>query len=335
MLRRGCTAVRLLAIAALCCAGTLAWAQTVTLTPLKDNTLFEDNGGNSNGAGQSVFAGETNFFGARRALLVFDIAGNVPAGATITSVELQLTMLQTIAGDHPMTIHRLLADWGEAGSVSAAGAGVPAQPGDATWTARFFPGSPWTTPGGDFNAAPSATQIVGDNGPYSWGSTPQMVADVQGWLDAGSNFGWILVGNEATAPTAKRFGSSENPVATARPELTINYTVGPPGAVPTVSEWGLILMALLLVSLASVVFVRRSVAVPVGPSADASTGFAPPFDARRYGRALAVLAAAATAALGLAGATVGLPSRVDVVGSLLCLPVLAYLVHLWLAPAED
>ena len=62
---------------------------TVTIPPSKDNTLYEDsNGGKSNGAGQYIFVGVTKEPGIRRALVAFDIAGNLPADATIVSTRL-------------------------------------------------------------------------------------------------------------------------------------------------------------------------------------------------------------------------------------------------------
>ena len=52
-----------------------------------------------------------------------------------------------------------------------------------------------------------------------------MVADVQDWLDnPANNFGWIVIGDESSSRTAKRFDSRENPTEGNRPQLTVNYT---------------------------------------------------------------------------------------------------------------
>jgi hypothetical protein len=52
----------------------------------------------------------------------------------------------------------------------------------------------------------------------------KMAADVTEWLNQpDSNFGWILIGDESTMPTAKRFASRENPTESDRPVLTITY----------------------------------------------------------------------------------------------------------------
>ena len=60
-----------------------------------------------------------------------------------------------------------------------------------------------------------------------------MVADVQSWLDNPStNFGWLLVGNEALSETSKRFDSRENAIADNRPLLTVNFTPVPEPQTP-------------------------------------------------------------------------------------------------------
>ena len=74
----------------------------------------------------------------------------------------------------------------------------------------------------------SATATIGPSKfePISitWDSTDEMIADVQGWLDdPETNFGWIVLGNEADSPTAKRFHSRENPEEEYRPTLVIEY----------------------------------------------------------------------------------------------------------------
>ena len=201
----------------------------VILDPSKDNTLFEDAAGAlSNGEGQFLFAGMTRDTLSRRALVQFDVAnGGIPAGSVIDSVQLVLRMDRTIVGDIDVAIHRVAADWGEGGSDAdfAEGTGAQSEAGDATWIHRFYDTDAWTTPGGDFDAVPSATRTVGDVvTTYTWGSTVRMVGDVQGWLDQpSSNFGWIVIADESTHTTAKRFGSREEASAN-RPKLRIFYT---------------------------------------------------------------------------------------------------------------
>ncbi|MHC5001524.1 MAG: DNRLRE domain-containing protein [Planctomycetota bacterium] len=216
-------------------------AGSVILEPSRDTTLVQTaNGGLANGAGSGLFVGRTNQTpgtSRRRALLAFDL-DEIPAGATIVSVELSLSMTQGSSSSQPLGLHRLTTAWGEGTSDSdfacgagGGGCGVPATPDDATWLHTFFPGSFWAVPGGDFLAAASATQPVGGVGQHTWGSTPEMVADVQGWHDdPSSNHGWLILGNEEISATAKKFGSRES---TLPPRLVVEYELADPCAADT------------------------------------------------------------------------------------------------------
>jgi hypothetical protein len=218
-----------------------AGAEVITLDAGRDNTLYESATGNvSNGAGPSIFAGRTNQAtgSIRRGLVWFDVAAAVPAGSTILAARLKLTMSQTTAGAMNVGLHRVSAAWGEGASDggAAGGTGAPAQAGDATWKHRFYPGTLWANPGGDFAAGASATLSVDAAGDYEWPSTPGLVADVQAWLAApADNHGWLLRGNEAIAPSVKKFESRESVDPAFRPALTIEYALPVP-AVP--SSWG-------------------------------------------------------------------------------------------------
>ncbi len=213
-------------------AATHARGDEVTLTPSKDNTLYETPAGDvSNGAGERLFAGRVASIGGgrfRRALIAFDIAGSIPVGSTINSASLRMNVSRTrFATVQTTSLQRVLADWGEGTSnaFGQEGQGTGATVGDATWLHTFFNTSLWTTPGGDFSPAASASVGVGGLGFYTWGSTAQMVANVQVWLDApADNFGWIVIGNESVLTTAKRFDSRENAIVANRPALTIDFT---------------------------------------------------------------------------------------------------------------
>ncbi len=219
--------VRPLAAALAClplATATLA-ADTVSLAASRDNTLFEESGLLSNGAGDYLFAGRTLIGDARRALLYFDMS-SIPAGSTILSARLSLFMSMTIAADVDVSLHRVISDWGEGTSDAAneEGKGAAATPGDATWLHTFAPSDLWGDVGGDFISLASAVSIVNDVGIYRWEANDMTVLDVQGWLDAPStNFGWIVRGDESTNTTAKRFNSRENPDAATRPTLEIVY----------------------------------------------------------------------------------------------------------------
>ncbi len=210
----------------------LAWtsfAGTVSLAPSKDNTLYQSTIGNlSSGSGPELFVGATAGLAARRAVMSFDLS-SIPAGSSITSVSLSMSVVQVPAGGGaPGTvgIHSLTTSWGE-GTSNGSGAGDAATPGDATWIHRFFDTTSWTTPGGDFSAGTLASTSINGVGAYAW-SSPSLIASVQGWLDnPASNFGWIFVGNESTARTARVYGSRENVDTSVQPALTITYAAIP------------------------------------------------------------------------------------------------------------
>ena len=205
-------------------------AAIINITPSKDNTLYEYDpaeGDMSNALGFYFFAGETAMGELRRGVLAFDIAGIIPSGSTIIAVTLSLNMSKTALDTARIVeLHKLLADWGEGTSIAPGeeGDGAPATPNDATWRHRFFDTIFWTNEGGDFAATVTATQSVGPVGQYTWSSS-QMVADVQSWLDnPASNFGWLVLGDESTSITSKRFDTRES---ASPPVLTIQYKSGP------------------------------------------------------------------------------------------------------------
>lgn len=198
-----------------------------TLTAIQDNTLYENvNGSLSSGAGIYFFVGRNNNSAARRGLLKFPIADSTLSEAIIDSVKLVLNMSRTLAGVEAISVHRLLADWGEGASNAGieGGGGAPSQSGDATWIHTFFNSGFWTNSGGDFSPAASATQDVGDIGKYIW-SSEQMAVDVEDWKNnPATNFGWILIGDENQNQTSKRFDSKENLVDSNKPRLIVHYT---------------------------------------------------------------------------------------------------------------
>jgi hypothetical protein len=200
--------------------------ESVTLGASKDNTLFEHpDGALSNGAGKHLFAGTTNTGTKRRALLAFDVSA-IPNGARIESASVTLNMSRTISGPHSVRLHRVTSDWGEGASAALGeeGGGAPAAEGDATWLHTAYETELWQMPGGDFESGASTILSITGLGSYTW-NTGGLAADVQHWIDEpGTNFGWILIGNESANASAKRFDSREHPTAANRPSLTITYS---------------------------------------------------------------------------------------------------------------
>ena len=223
------------------CASTLH-AATVVLNPARDNTIYDGSvaagtlQNNSCGAGVDLFAGNNSRYPpkARRALLEFDIAGNIPPGAVINAVTLSVTLnLTPDTQPATMTLHPLTRDWGE-GTVDCIGGGVggggggggaPANVGDATWLSAEHLLTSWTTAGADFGPASASTLATDQTGqPITWdsASSPGMITDVQNWLgDSGSNYGWAVLGDEARSKTARRFGSRES---ITPPVLIVDFT---------------------------------------------------------------------------------------------------------------
>ena len=214
------------------CGSAIGQSDVVLVQATRDNTLYESStGALSNGMGQYFFvgtsSGSTDIF-KRRGVLSFDIAAHVPATATIEAVTLTLHVSRVPSGHtgEDLLLHRLEADWGEGVSkaLGQEGTGAPSEPGDATWIHRFFSGDFWQEIGGDFVPVSSASTLVDGIGFYSW-SSAGMAMDVQSWtIDPTSNFGWILIGNEAVLRTVKRFDSFQNANPGVRPALSVVYT---------------------------------------------------------------------------------------------------------------
>ncbi|MHC4947998.1 MAG: DNRLRE domain-containing protein [Planctomycetota bacterium] len=214
------------AVLAAALAPALWAACPVQLGASRDATMYAESGSLGNGAGEHLFAGQNGLSNARRGLIAFDVAGAVPAGSTITSARLILHVSQTQAGDRVVRLHRATTAWGEGSSNAPGGegGGTTATGGDATWTHAVLATTPWGTAGGDFAGVASATAVVGGIDYYFWGPTPQMATDAQGWLEnPGGPDGWILLGDESQASTAKRFDSRTNPTASLRPILQLTY----------------------------------------------------------------------------------------------------------------
>lgn len=242
------------------CASALH-AGTVEIPAAKDNTMYQNAIGSiSNGAGGNLFCGRTSIGNIRRTLIAFDIASNVPAGSIVTSVELFMTVAQAAPGSGPRvsSLHRALADWGEGASNAGkpGGAGAPSQPGDATWIHTFYATAFWGGAGGDYAAGPSASAMLDYTQEYSWGSTPAMVSDVQGWLgNPAANFGWVLIGDESTNTTAKKLRSRESDFPNDAPRLVIEFELTEP--IPAVSHWGMLLTSLVLLAAGTIAFRRN------------------------------------------------------------------------------
>ncbi len=221
----------LAALTLLCAAPATRAATGIVIVAGRDATLYSQSGGVANGAGSYLFTGLTDDGFLRRALVWFDVASAIPAGATITGATVTLTLSRTRTTDLTVELHRVTAPWGEGTSDAPLeeGAGTAATAGDATWTYSFYPTVSWSSPGGDFDALPSATFVVGhQNGAYS-ATGAGLAADVQAWLDGTApNDGWIVLAQTDAIRETKRFNSRENGDAATRPVLTVTFTTPTP-----------------------------------------------------------------------------------------------------------
>ena len=207
-----------------CLTATTVYAEIVDIPASRDTTLIEDpDGALANGIGPAFFAGSTNqaVFGIRRGLIHFDVAAALPEKALIERAFVSLYQDSNNVAPSAVSLHRVLDDWGEGASFTRGGGGAPAEPGDATWLHTFWDDQFWVQEGGLFIPHASATEVVGDTDFYTWQSTVNLVNDVRLWLHAPQqNFGWLVMGDEDTLGSAKKFNSREGD---RPPVLTVEY----------------------------------------------------------------------------------------------------------------
>src|SRR4051812_10511092 len=204
---------------------TSAWADSVSVTAVAD-AFIEQNAPDANAVAPfpGFISGGVGVFGqfdVRRGLFRFDLS-SIPAGATINSAVLRLTVVKSPANGPANSIfevRKILQNWGEF---------------DVTWNSRL-PGTSWESAGasgaGDVDGLASSSTLVLLNGTYDFNSTSELVADVLGWVNnPASNFGWLLISeNEFTPRTARLFGDHESGTG---PLLLVDYT---PAVVSTIS----------------------------------------------------------------------------------------------------
>ncbi len=207
------------------------FAAVANLTVTEDTFINSGRTNNNAGATGWFDAGTDGIGGVRRGLFRFDL-GSIPAGSTITSATVQLTVVKVPASgpvNSTLDLFRLLASWNEGNK--GGNNGAAATTGEATWNARMRGTANWTAPGAksDAVAAASASAAVGStaNTKYSW-SGSGLVADVQFWVDNPSqNFGWLLTSrSEGSSRSVRGFASRESGASVGT--LVVNYTPPPP-----------------------------------------------------------------------------------------------------------
>lgn len=215
-------------------ASTAASAAVLNLNADADMVILEN--GNVNGAGQGLFVGKNGQSTNERGMIHFDVSSL--AGALINSVTLTMHVNAQGYLGNPETInlHEMTLAWSEStagsgGPTSGGGGGAAPNIGDAVWTTHAT--------AHDVTASGSATALGGGT-TFSF-VDGGLITDVQNWVNGGSNFGWMMIGNETDAGSAKRLTSSEGGFAgTIVPQLTIDYTVVPVPAAAWLFSSGLI-----------------------------------------------------------------------------------------------
>ena len=224
---------------------SLSNAQSMTFYADRDNTIYYNHDEESysdslsNGKGGSFVAGivnTANYY--RRVLIHFSIGEQLKSSKllslTVDSVVLKIHAQQNARHDETarhFTLHKLNKDWEQGDSEAEdPGRGTQAQTNDATWKWTSYPNNTWTTKGGDFVVAASASTgtLTGDQLDVDifWRSSvsgnEQMKTDVQNWINNPStNFGWLIKGIEGTEERkATMFYSSESAY---KPTLTVYY----------------------------------------------------------------------------------------------------------------
>lgn len=217
-----------------------AHAVFISVVPSADASLIELAPTNNNGGHPWVPSGRTQNGWRTRALFKFDLISAIPTNATVLSAAAVFEVTGQPSeppANSAFSLYRILRPWGEGNKFATNppgfGQGMPASPGEVTWLHSFYPSNEWSAPGGafgvDFSATSSSFQFIYgvSESPYRFASTPEMVGDVQGWVnEPQSNFGWILIcDDEGTIFTARRFASRED--TDAMPRLEIEYLVPP------------------------------------------------------------------------------------------------------------
>jgi len=210
---------------ALCAAPLFTLADSVTLRPVADTGISTQSPTSNSGTGPDMVIGTqgpTVGMARNRGLIKFDLTGQIPAGAEIKSVTLTLTVAKVPSGgaNSSFELRRLFREWKES---------------EATWNNRIGGGT-WSSPGAaapaDFSTTTSGTTLVSGLGGCTFGSTTNLIADVQTWVDnPATNFGWIvLTQSETVAKTARRITAHEG--GPNGPALVVEYTPGQTQAQP-------------------------------------------------------------------------------------------------------
>jgi hypothetical protein len=212
-----------LSLAVIFSGGQPLCADSVTLKPIADTSLFQFKPDNNLGAQFFLPIGVTAPFGANtrlRGLVKFDLS-QIPTNATVSNATLTVKVVFGSGANTVFDLHRMLQPWVEgdkSGGPDRAGTlGAPATDGEPDWNHRQHSSVAWGSPGGapnvDYVSTATASITVTPIGSYTF-SNATVTSDVKRWVtNATSNFGWLIKSrNELSSAggSARRFGARED-----------------------------------------------------------------------------------------------------------------------------
>ena len=143
---------------------------------------------------------------SQRALFSFDLT-SLPAGKTLKTAKLQLTIVNNPGQNKTLAAHRVTQS--------------PTRPWmetEVTWQA-YKAGSNWTTAGGDFMATASDSQLVSDTAAVGAMISFDVFADAQSfYATPATNFGWLIKDSQEPASA-----TGENVFLATRDTGTVDY----------------------------------------------------------------------------------------------------------------
>ena len=204
--------------------------QSVAIPAAKDTALYQASPPSSNGQGESFWSAVATAANARHGLLAFDVAANVPAGATIVSAQLELEVLAT-TGIPAFQVYAVPRNpsvtWVEGNANAAGDESVPPTPlsDAATWSHRRWlsvsPQGPWASAGGDRDPTSLRNVTVNQTGLLAI-SGNNLLEHVRAIHTNPTTHDGLLI---FPLSGATRFASAEHATAALRPRLVVEYFV--------------------------------------------------------------------------------------------------------------
>jgi hypothetical protein len=174
-----------------------------------DAQLLESHPSSYYGESATMSVGNTGA-GDTRVIILFDIAGALPAGADVRKAVMTLYVDDNYGDcDVTFSLFPLSSSWFEP---------------EVTWNNRMG-GISWSTPGGDYSTTAIATMTAsGEKFPVDMSLPASLIED---WLTSNDeNMGVILVPDSSVpGDCGLVFTTSDNIYILRRPRLTVHYTM--------------------------------------------------------------------------------------------------------------